>query len=151
MNFASAETTNLFLLTLSIVAIVQFLLLVAVLVQVKSAMARLRAALPLIGDQDIPRLQRRLSRLLDDVETLVAKGNNVVGAVERGAQDLGAAASVVGHSAQRAMEVSSFKARAVTAAVRVGLRFFLGGRPFGQRAVDVSLPPVHPGAPSQLN
>ena len=99
------------------------------------------------GDMD--RLRTRLDRLLGEIETLVAHGNAVRGTVERGAKDIGSAASAVGYTAQRAMEVGSFEVRAVTAAVKTGLQWFRQS-PGGQRG-RTARPAPAPGAPSRLD
>jgi hypothetical protein len=148
MNFASPETTNIMLAVMAFVALGQFVVLLAVIVALRSTANRARAAVSLAqGDMD--RLRTRLDRLLSELETLVAHGNAVLGSVERGAKDIGSAASAVGYSAQRAMEVGSFEVRAVTAAVKTGLQWFLQS-PWGQRWRHTRPTPA-PGAPSRLD
>ena len=131
MNFASPETTNIMLAVMAFVALGQFVILLAVILSLRSTAHKARAAMT-VAQGDLDRLRSRLDRLLGEVETLVAHGNAVLGTVEKGAKDLGSAASAVGHGAQRAMEVGSFEVRAVTAAVKTGLQWFLQS-PWGQR------------------
>jgi hypothetical protein len=131
MNFASPETTNIMLAVMALVALGQFVLLLAVIVSLRSTVNKARVAMTL-AQADMGQLRVRLTRLLGEVEALVAHGNAVLGTVERGAKDLGSAASVVGHGAQRAIELGSFEVRAVTAAVKTGLQWFIQS-PWGQR------------------
>jgi hypothetical protein len=130
MNVANPETTNLLLGILTVIAIAQFLLLIGVIVIAKMAIDRLRLATSLLVGGDVRHLHGRLSRLLADIEVLVARGNTVLGAVEQGAQDLGAAASAVGQTTQQVLALGSLEARAVGSAVRAGLGWFMHLKPW---------------------
>jgi len=145
MNFANPETTNLWLGLLAVVAVGQFVLLLAVVFSLKAAMGRAKLAMSLLVGGDVREIHGRLSRLLTDLETLISRGNTVLGAVERGAQDLGAAASAVSYGAQKALAVSSFEVKAVTTAIRTGFRWFMSGTPWSQaakwRASSKAIPP----------
>ncbi len=142
MNIANPETATTLLAVLTLVAVLQFLLLVGVLIAMKSMMARMKLAMSLLVGTDIKTMHGRLDKLLTDVETLVTKGNTVLGVVEQGAQDLSAAASAAGATAKRALALGTIEARAATTAVTTGLRWFLNGRGWRRpsRAREVPLP-----------
>ncbi len=141
MNFANPGTTNFLLTVLTIIAVGQFVLLIAAVVWLKSAMGRAKLAFALMTGGDVRQIHGRMSQLLTDVETLVSRGNSVLGAVEEGAQDLGAAASAVGRTTQRALSLGSFELKAVTAAASSGLRWFLSRRSRG--GFDAPRPVTH--------
>ena len=135
MDFANLGTTNILLGILTLVAVGQFVILLAVILSVKNSVAEAKREISRLMGGEIRDLRLRADRVLDELETLITRGNTILGAVEQGAQEVGSAASAVSHGAQRALAAGSLEVRAVTSAVRSGLQWFLQNvRGFGSPA-----------------
>lgn len=132
------ETTNLLLMVLTLVTLGQFILLVAVIVSMRAAVNRAKLAMSMLVGSDVHQVHMRFAKLLSDIELLVARGNTIFGAMERGAQDLGAVATVMSHKAQSALALGAFEARALSMAFKSGLRWFLNRRGFARDDTSVN-------------
>ena len=121
MNFADAKLTNLLLVVLTLVSLAQMAIVLMVILRLRAAVDQTKATLSNLMGSDIHEMHARFTHLLKNVEMLVARGNNVLGAVERGAHDLGAAASLAGQQAQRALALGSSEVHAVTTAVKTSV------------------------------